>query len=83
MKRYTVAILVAGAFVTILMLNTYFNFTSGIAINKYGETLEDKFYLSGPDPYYNMRLLQITLKTGHFPFIGGVHGDKDPLLNYP
>ena len=83
MKKYITAALVAGAFITVLMFNTYFNLTSGIGINKYGHTLETKFYLSGPDPYYNMRLLEVTLKTGHFPFIGGVHGGKDPLLNYP
>ena len=82
MKKYVVA-LVAGAFITVLLLNTYFNLTSNITINKDGKTLEDKFYLAGPDPYYNMRLLQVTLKTGHFPFMGGAHGEKDPLLNYP
>ena len=83
MKKYVTVILVAGAFMSVLLLNTYFNLTSDIGINKNGETLEDKFYLSGPDPYYNMRLLQKTLETGKFPFIGGAHGEKDPLLNYP
>lgn len=82
MKKYA-AILVAGAIVMTLFLNTYFNLTSGVGINKYGKTLEDKFYLSGPDPYYNMRLLEVTLEKGKYPFIGGANGDRDPLLNYP
>ncbi len=81
-NKYVVP-LVAAAFITVLFLNTYFNLTSGVAINKDGKTMEDKFYLSGPDPYYNMRLLEQTLKTGKFPYMGGAHGGKDPLLNYP
>ncbi len=77
------AIFVGIAFITVLFLNTYFNFTSKIAINEEAKELSQKFYLAGPDPYYNMRLLEETLKTGHFPYIGGKYGEKDPLLNYP
>jgi len=83
MRNKYVIPLVAAAFITVLFLNTYFNLTSGVAINKDGKTMEDKFYLSGPDPYYNMRILQQTLKTGKYAYIGGAHGEKDPFLNYP
>jgi len=75
--------LVACAFLLVLFLNTYFNLTSGVAINEAGTTVEEKFYLAGPDPYYNMRLVVKTLENGTYPFIGGVYGDLDPLLNYP
>ena len=77
------ALLVGLAVALVLFLNTYFNATSGVAINKEGKEVEDKFYLAGPDPYYNMRLVKVTLETGKFPYIGGVNGEKDPLLNYP
>ncbi len=77
------ALLAGLAVALVLFLNTYFNATSGVAINKEGKEVEDKFYLAGPDPYYNMRLVKVTLETGKFPYIGGVNGEKDPLLNYP
>ena len=77
------AILVGIAFLMVLFLNTYFNLTSNVAINEEAKELEDKFYLAGPDPYYNMRLLTKTLETGRFPYMGGKHGGLDPLLNYP
>ncbi|MEA2053759.1 MAG: STT3 domain-containing protein [Candidatus Thermoplasmatota archaeon] len=75
--------LVIGAFFLVLFLNTYFNYTSGVAINGEVQSLTDKFYLAGPDPYYNARLVEKTVETGHYPYLGGVHGDEDPLLNYP
>lgn len=68
-----------GIFMLVLFLNSYFNYTSGVAINEEATSLEEKFYLSGPDPYYNMRLVQVTMDTGHYPFVT----DDDPLLNYP
>jgi len=77
------ALLVGAALLMVLFLNTYFNLTSGVAINEDGKHLEDKFYLAGPDPYYNMRLVNTTLTTGKYPFMGGAHGENDPLLNYP
>ncbi len=77
------ALLIGAAILMVLFLNTYFNLTSGVAINKEGKELEDKFYLAGPDPYYNMRLVQTTINTGKYPFMGGEHGGLDPLLNYP
>ncbi len=81
--RKTDALLVGAAFLMVLFLNTYFNVTSGVAINKGATELEDKFYLAGPDPYYNMRLVQKTVETGRYPYIGGKYGGLDPLLNYP
>ena len=76
-------ILLAGAFFLVLFLNAYFNYTSGVAINEEGKTLSEKFYLAGPDPYYNARLIEETLKNGKYPYLGGLHGGEDPLLNYP
>lgn len=72
-----------GIFFLVLFLNSYFNYTSGIAINDDGSNLGEKFYLSGPDPYYNVRLLKETMETGRYPFLGGKYGGEDPLLNYP
>jgi len=77
------ALWLACAFVIVLLLNGYFNFSSDVAINKDASLLEEKYYLAGPDPYYNMRLLEKTLETGKYPYIGGKYGDLDPLLNYP
>jgi len=65
-------------FLLILFFNTYFNYTSNVAYNPDGEGLE-KYYLSGPDPYYNMRLLEKTHETGRYPY----YSETDPLLNYP
>jgi dolichyl-diphosphooligosaccharide--protein glycosyltransferase len=75
--------LLMGAFFLVLLLNTYFNYTSGITINEEGTSLSDKFYLAGPDPYYNARLIEETIESGGYPYLGGLHGGEDPLLNYP
>jgi len=69
-KNWMVAISLVGIFLLVLLLNSYFNATSGVSINDGGEGL-DKFYLSGPDPYYNMRLVDETLygeNAGYYPF---------------
>jgi len=81
-KKWTVPLLIA-AFFLVLFFNTYFNYTSGVAINEEGESLTDRFYLAGPDPYYNARLIEEMTETGEYPYLGGVHGTEDPLLNYP
>jgi len=65
-------------FLLILFLNTYYNATSDISIDSEGGGLE-KYYLSGPDPYYNMRLVEKTHETGRYPY----YTEADPLLNYP
>ncbi|MGF3585020.1 MAG: STT3 domain-containing protein [Thermoplasmatota archaeon] len=68
-------------FLLVLFLNSYFNITSGISYNPDGTSL-DKFYLSGPDPYYNMRIVNETFfgaNKGHYQF----YTNKDPLLDYP
>jgi len=62
-KKALIVLSLSIAFVIVLFLNCYFNYTSGFAINKDGTTLSDKFYLSGPDPYYNVRLIETTLQT--------------------
>jgi len=80
-KKWWVAISLVCIFMLVLFLNTYFNITSGDSFNPEGEGL-DKYYLSGPDPYYNMRLVDETLygeNAGKYPF----YSDLDPLLNYP
>ena len=48
-------------------------------MNNAGTTIGTRFFFSGPDPYYNLRLCQTTLQTGHYPFTTSI----DPLLNYP
>ncbi|MCJ2534087.1 MAG: hypothetical protein LN364_02500, partial [Candidatus Thermoplasmatota archaeon] len=80
-KNQWMAISLVGIFFMVLFLNSYFNIVSEVAINPEGESVSEKFYLSGPDPYYNMRLVNQTLETGKYPFY--VAGENDPLLNYP
>ena len=80
-KQWWVAGSLIAIFLMVLMLNTYFNVTSEAPFNEDG-TGFDKYYLSGPDPYYNMRHVEETLygdNAGHYPF----YGEDDPLLNYP
>ena len=48
-------------------------------MNPSGTTMSNTFYLSGPDPYYNMRLVSNTVQTGRFPY----YSSNDPLLAYP
>lgn len=74
-------LVLVGIFFMVLFLNSYFNYTSGINYNEEGTTLGTRFYLSGPDPYYNMRTCQVMMEEGRYPFIQSVEGD--PLLNYP
>jgi dolichyl-diphosphooligosaccharide--protein glycosyltransferase len=80
-KNQWMAISLVGIFFMVLFLNSYFNIVSEVSMNPEGETVSEKFYLSGPDPYYNMRLVNQTLETGKYPFF--VADEKDPLLNYP
>lgn len=77
-KNGWLAIALVGIFLMVLLFNTYFNFVSGVAENPEGEGF-DKFYLSGPDPYYNMRLVEETYNTGEYPY----YSEPDPMLNYP
>ncbi|MCX6667456.1 MAG: glycosyltransferase family 39 protein [Euryarchaeota archaeon] len=77
-KNWWVAVTLIAIFLLVLFFNSYFNIASGVTINPEGTSL-DKFYLSGPDPYYNMRLVNGTLETGKYPY----YSTKDPLLNYP
>lgn len=78
-RNITTILILCSIFCLVLFFNSYFNYTSGIAYNENGTTLGTRFFLSGPDPYYNMRLCQIALQTGHYPFVS----TSDPLLNYP
>jgi len=77
-KNWWIAIALVGIFFIVLLHNTYYNASTEIAINPEGEGFE-KFYLSGPDPYYNMRLVEKTYETGEYPY----YSESDPLLNYP
>jgi len=77
-KNWWIAVSIIGIFFLVLFLNTYFNLTSEVSIDSEGEGLE-KFYLSGPDPYYNMRLVEETYSSGSYPY----YGTPDPLLRYP
>ena len=80
-KQWWVAGSLIAIFLMVLMLNTYFNVASGAPFNEDG-TGFDQYYLSGPDPYYNMRHVEETLygeNPGQYPF----YAENDPLLNYP
>lgn len=80
-KNWWVAVALIGIFLLVLFFTSYFNITSEVAVNPDGTGLS-KYYLSGPDPYYNMRLVDQTLygeNKGCYPF----YSDVDPLLNYP
>ncbi|MEF8847818.1 MAG: STT3 domain-containing protein [Candidatus Thermoplasmatota archaeon] len=77
-KKWLLAISLIGIFCLVLILNTYFNYASGISAMPDGEGLS-KFLLSGPDPYYNMRLVDETVETGTYPY----YTQDDPILNYP
>ena len=78
-KNWWVAVSLVCIFFLVLLLNSYFNIISNVDINPDGTTVSDKFYLSGPDPYYNMRLVETTLETGKYPY----YSYNDPILNYP
>jgi len=77
-KDWWMAVALVGIFLLVIFLNSYFNATSEVSINPDGEGF-NKFYLSGPDPYYNLRLIKETYETGKYPYFY----DVDPLLNYP
>jgi len=79
--KYIIPIVLIAMFFLVLMFNAFFNFSAGIAHNPEGETLGTRFFLQGPDPYYNMRICQETLETGQYPFL--TPETADPLLNYP
>jgi len=78
-KEIWIAVALIGIFCLVLFMNSYFNYTYGISYDSTGQSIGTRFLLSGPDPYYNMRLCQETLATGHYPFVTS----GDPLLNYP
>jgi dolichyl-diphosphooligosaccharide--protein glycosyltransferase len=80
-KNWWVAFSLITIFFMVLFLNSYFNIISDVSINPEGNSLSTKFYLSGPDPYYNMRLVEETVQTGRYPFYAS--GELDPFLNYP
>jgi len=80
-KKIITILILVGIFGTVLFLNSYFNYTSGLAFDPEGQTLGTRFFLSGPDPYYNMRLCSETLEKGYYPYLSPSEGD--PLLNYP
>ncbi len=80
-RKWWIAFSLVAIFLLVLFLNSYFNATSGVVYNPDGTGLE-KYYLSGPDPYYNMRIIDETLygeNAGQYAF----YGENDPLLNYP
>jgi len=78
-KQFWIVIVLIGIFCLVLFFNSYFNYTAGTAFNPDGDTLGTRFYLSGPDPYYNMRTCEQSLEQGRYVFTT----DSDDLLNYP
>ena len=82
-KKVQTIMMLVGICFLVLFLNSYFNYTSGTVFNPDGETLGERFFLSGPDPYLNMRHVEQTLIQGRYPYTAPHSGDFDPLLNYP
>ena len=80
-KNWPIVVSLVFIILLVFFLTSYFNYTSGIAINPEGKTLPEKYYLSGPDPYYNMRIVEKQYYTGHYPYWHS--NEPDPLLNYP
>ena len=54
-ERWIVLALISFICLT-LFFNSYFNYTSGAGINEDGNTVSEKYYLLGPDPYYHARI---------------------------
>jgi len=80
-KNMWIALSLVAIFLMVLFLNSYFNVASGDPFNDQATGL-GKYYLSGPDPYYNMRLVEQTVygeEAGSYPYLSS----NDPLLNYP
>ena len=75
-NKKTTAIILIIIFSLVLFMNSFFIYTSGITHNPDGETLSTRFFLFGPDSYYNMRTCEQTLQNGNYTI-------DDPLLNYP
>jgi dolichyl-diphosphooligosaccharide--protein glycosyltransferase len=82
-KSLLVGLTLLGIGLLIGFLTAYFNFTSGIAINQEGESLAQKFFFSGPDPYHHGRNIERIAETGHHPYWLRTKEGRDPLLNYP
>ena len=80
-KSMLIAVSLVAIFLMVIFLNTYFNVVSGETYNPDGKGL-DQYYLSGPDPYYNMRMIKETMY-GENPGVYQYYSEKDPLLNYP
>lgn len=78
-KNWWIGVSLIAIFFLVLFMNSYFNIVSNVNLNPDGTTLSDTYYLSGPDPYYNMRLVENTVQTGRFPYFS----ESDPLLAYP
>jgi dolichyl-diphosphooligosaccharide--protein glycosyltransferase len=78
-KNWWVGFCLIVIFFLVLFMNSYFSITTNANINPSGTTLGSKFLLSGPDPYYNIRLVNSTITTGQFPY----YSANDPLLAYP
>lgn len=78
-KNVWIGVCLIAIFFLVLFMNSYFNITSNASINPAGTSLGSKFLLSGPDPYYNIRLVNTTVATGRFPY----YSANDPLLAYP
>ena len=80
-KNMWVALSLVAIFLLVLFMNSYFNVASGSPFNDEATGL-GRYYLSGPDPYYNMRLVEQTVygeEAGQYPYLS----ENDPLLNYP
>ncbi|HIH98228.1 MAG TPA: phospholipid carrier-dependent glycosyltransferase [Thermoplasmata archaeon] len=82
-KNLLTGLALLGIVLLIIFFTAYFSFTSGAATNPEGETLGEKFYFSGPDPYYHGRIIQEIAETGRHPYWLRTEEGRDPLLSYP
>jgi dolichyl-diphosphooligosaccharide--protein glycosyltransferase len=78
-KNWWIGFCLIAIFFLVLFMNSYFAITTNINVNSAGTSLGSKYLLSGPDPYYNIRLVNTTVTTGQFPY----YATDDPLLAYP
>lgn len=67
-------------FFIVLFVNSAHSIIDNNNFNPEGEELSTRFYLIGPDSYYNMRTCVQTIENGYYPLYPI---NNDNLLNYP
>ena len=75
--RNKILLILVGCFFLALFANSFYSIATGNNFNPEGDTLGTRFYLVGPDSYYNMRTCEQIMESGYYP-VG-----EDKLLNHP